>query len=88
MDKVTVSRAVKRLLERGLIKRSTMGADRRCMHLELTQEGGHKTLQSIIPRAREYERALLAEMSDADIQAMENMLMRLQSAADRLEKSA
>ena len=88
MDKVTVSRAVRRLLERGLIKRSTMGADRRCRQLELTQEAGHKTLQSIVPRAHEYERALLSEMSNADKQAMEAMLVRLQSAADRLEQSA
>src|SRR5690554_1847707 len=36
MDKVAVSRAVKRLLERGLLKRNTHSSDRRYRNLELT----------------------------------------------------
>jgi DNA-binding MarR family transcriptional regulator len=87
MDKVSVSRAVKRLLERGLLKRSTHGSDRRCRHLELTDKSGKKTLESIVPRARKYEQALLAGFETNEIQALVNLLNRLQHAAVSLDSA-
>lgn len=85
MDKVSVSRAVKRLLERGLLQRRTHGSDRRCHHLELTEDSGKQTFESIVPRARNYERALLAELTAAETQTLVSLLARLQNSAVRLD---
>ncbi len=87
MDKVAVSRAVKRLLERGLLKRITHGSDRRRRHLELTDETGKKTFAAIVPRARKYEQALLAGLSSAEVQTLLELLDRLHLAAITLEEN-
>lgn len=86
MDKVSVSRAVNRLLERGLLKRSTDGTDRRYRNLELTERLGRKVFDSIVPRARKYERALLGAFSEAEIQTMVELLERLQLSAIRIDE--
>ncbi len=88
MDKVAVSRAVKRLLERGILKRITHGTDRRRRHLELTQESGRKTFEAIVPRARSYEKALLTGLTAAEVQTLLELLDRLQRAAVALEEAA
>jgi len=85
MDKVSVSRAVKRLLERGLLKRSTLGSDRRYRKLELTEKLGKKTFESIVPRARNYERALLKDLTKTEIATLVDLLNRLEHAAIRLD---
>ena len=85
MDKVSISRAVKRLLERGLLKRRTHGSDRRCRTLELTNTSGKKTFESIVPRARNYEQVLLAGFDADEIQTLERLLSRLQDSAVRLD---
>lgn len=85
MDKVSVSRAVNRLLERGLLKRSTHGSDRRYRNLELTERQGRKTFESIVPRARNYEQALLHDLSEAEIQNLVDLLDRVQHSAIRLD---
>lgn len=87
MDKVAVSRAVKRLLERGLLKRSTHGLDRRRRHLELTEESGRKTFESIGPRARSYETALLAAFSYEEVQNLVELLSRLHQSAIALDEA-
>lgn len=85
MDKVSVSRAVNRLLERGLLKRSTDGSDRRYRNLELTERLGRKTFDSIVPRARNYEQALLGDFSEREIRTLVDLLERLQQSAIRLD---
>ncbi|MDZ4731801.1 MAG: MarR family transcriptional regulator [Xanthomonadales bacterium] len=87
MDKVSVSRAVKRLLERGLLQRRTHGSDRRCRTLELTNSSGRKTFESIVPRARKYEQALLADFDALEIQTLVSLLSRLQNSAVRLDSA-
>jgi DNA-binding MarR family transcriptional regulator len=87
MDKVAVSRAVKSLLERGLLKRSTHGLDRRCRHLELTEESGRRTFESIVPRARNYEKALLTKFSAEEMRNLAEMLGRLHQAALTLDEA-
>ena len=85
MDKVSVSRAVNRLLERGLLKRTTHGSDRRFRNLELTDKLGKKTFESIVPRARNYEQALLNDFSAAEISTLVDLLDRLQQTAIALD---
>jgi DNA-binding MarR family transcriptional regulator len=85
MDKVSVSRAVNRLLERGLLKRSTHGSDRRFRNLELTDKLGKKTFESIVPRARNYEQALLKDLSKTEIRTLTDLLDRLQQTAIALD---
>jgi len=87
MDKVTVSRAVKRLLERGLLKRITHGTDRRRRHLQLTQQSGQKTFEAIVPRARNYEHTLLASLTPAERQILLDLLDRLHHAAISLDEA-
>ncbi len=86
MDKVSVSRAVNRLLERGLLKRKTDGSDRRYRNLQLTEQLGRKVFDSIVPRARNYEHALLGGFSEAEIHTLVDLLERLQQSAIRLDE--
>jgi DNA-binding MarR family transcriptional regulator len=87
MDKVAVSRAVKRLLERGLLKRSTHGMDRRRRHLELTEKLGCETFASIVPRARNYETALLDGFSNEEVRSLVELLGRLHLSAVALDEA-
>jgi DNA-binding MarR family transcriptional regulator len=87
MDKVAVSRAVKRLLERGLLKRNTHGLDRRRRHLELTEGLGRVTFESIVPRARNYETALLGGFSNEEVQNLVELLGRLHQSAITLDEA-
>lgn len=88
MDKVSVSRAVNRLLERGLLKRTTHGSDRRYRNLELTDRLGKKTFESIVPRARNYEQALLSGLNASEIQTLVDLLDRLQQSAIELDSES
>ena len=56
MDKVAVSRAVARLLKRGLVERTTDRADRRRATLRLSSRG-RSVHAGIVPLALEYEAA-------------------------------
>lgn len=76
MDKVAVSRAVARLLERGLLHRETHGDDRRRSVLELS-EAGRKVYSEVAPLALSYERELLAPLSEEERQLFSRMLDRL-----------
>ena len=73
MDKVAVSRAVARLLERKLIQRSVHGDDRRRSVLALT-EAGTVVYDEIAPMVLECERRLLSPLSEEE-RAMLNRLV-------------
>lgn len=73
MDKVAVSRAVARLLERGLLQRDTHGDDRRRSVLELS-EAGYVVYDEVVPVALGFERRLLSRL-DADERAMLDVLL-------------
>ena len=64
MDKVAVSRAVARLLERELLLREMHDSDRRRSVLELS-EAGYAVYDVIVPLALDYQRNVLAPL-DAD----------------------
>lgn len=76
MDKVAVSRAVARLLERGLLHRETHGDDRRRSVLELS-EAGRAVYDEVAPLALSYERELLAPLSEEERVQFSRMLDRL-----------
>ena len=63
MDKVAVSRAVARLLERELLRRETHGDDRRRSVLTLT-EAGHSVYDEVAPMTLACERRLLDPLSE------------------------
>ncbi|NZA25370.1 MarR family transcriptional regulator [Luteimonas sp. SJ-92] len=80
MDKVAVSRAVARLLRRGLIEREMHGKDRRRSVLQLSQ-AGHALYDQVVPLALGYERELLARL-DADERVMlDRLLTKLDQAS-------
>ena len=54
MEKVMVSRAVKELVRRKLIKRKLNKNDKRSMFLELTA-GGNKAIAQLIPAVKEWQ---------------------------------
>ncbi len=83
MDKVTVSRAVARLREKGYLTRRISPSDRRRSELELTA-AGYGIYAQIIPLGRKYETELLEALSVADRQALNQILTRLDSHAARL----
>ena len=81
MDKVAVSRAVARLLERNLLQRATDGEDRRRSVLTLS-ENGYRIYDEVVPLALGYEHDLLSSLSEQE-QAMLDHLMRKLEAASR-----
>ncbi len=85
MDKVAVSRAVNQLLDRELIQRNFDSGDRRRSILNLSDEG-YAVYSQVAPYAVEYERRLLAGISEADMANFDHIIQVLNSSADRLRK--
>ena len=83
MDKVTVSRAVQALIERGLVGRRPHDADRRSHRLSLTGEG-RSLHEEVAPLALEFERAVLSGLSEAERDQLSRLLRRLEAAASEL----
>jgi len=78
MDKVAVSRAVARLLARGLLQREMHGDDRRRSVLQLSEDG-YRIYDEVVPLALDCERRLLEQLSDderATLHALIDRLMR------------
>ena len=83
MDKVSVSRAVRSLEERGLVERENHAADRRSRMLHLTADG-RRVYDEIAPVALAQEAALLAEFSDTEIEILAGLLDRLRQRSSTL----
>ncbi|MBC7990179.1 MAG: MarR family transcriptional regulator [Luteimonas sp.] len=79
MDKVAVSRALARLLERGLLQREPHGDDRRRSVLELS-EAGYCVYDEVVPLALGYERALLAPLNRDERVVLDRLLAKLEAA--------
>jgi len=80
MDKVAISRAVRRLLDSGLVRRERDESDRRARPLSLSGEG-MKVYATIVPAALAYERRLLDALTNSERQAFQNKDGRLMSDA-------
>ena len=76
MDKVAVSRAVARLLERELVERDTHGDDRRRSVLALSRSG-QRIYDDIAPLALDLERRLLSRLDRDERAALDALLDKL-----------
>ncbi|MCF5944136.1 MarR family transcriptional regulator, partial [Xanthomonas perforans] len=85
MDKVAVSRAVARLLERGFIRRETHGDDRRRSMLALSP-AGRQVYETVAPLVNEMEQRLMSVFSAEEQQVLETLIDRL--AKDGLPRMA
>ena len=83
MDKVAVSRAVATLLAVGRLQRTTVAADRRRTHLQLTV-AGMRVYAQVVPMALEYERRLIASLSGRDRATLDRILRVLLGRAVEL----
>lgn len=84
MDKVAVSRAVRRLLEAGLIRRESDHSDRRAKPLRLTGDGA-AVYAAIVPAALAYEQRLLAALLPEEQVALDALLAKLEAVSRRDE---
>lgn len=85
MDKVKVSRAVARLMRRGLLLRATDAADRRTHVLSLSQ-AGRRVYDGIVPMARGIERTLTAALSDGERDALLTALAKLEACVAAMDE--
>lgn len=77
MDKVAVSRAVKKLLTTGKLERHFSDSDKRRSVLSLSQTGS-SIYGEIIPLVKEYEQQLLSTLSSAEQQSLDYLLKKLE----------
>jgi len=83
MDKVQVSRAIKRLLNMGHVDRTVDPEDRRQAYLKLTKPG-QRAYDYVMPVTLAWERAFLSRLSEAETQTLDTMLNQLQTIADEM----
>jgi DNA-binding MarR family transcriptional regulator len=83
MDKVAVSRAVARLLDKGSLERKIAPGDRRKSMLRLSA-AGESIYAEVVPLALEHERALLEVLEETDRKALGRILITLLGRARTL----
>ena len=83
MDKVSVSRAVRSLVERALVRRESHGSDGRARLLHLTA-AGEAVYRDITPVALAEEAALVEELTPDEIELLAGLLDRLRHRAEGL----
>jgi DNA-binding MarR family transcriptional regulator len=79
MDKVAVSRAVKKLQAANLVHRAVDGDDKRRSVLSLT-EHGQNIYDQIVPITTDYEHALLEKLEDKEVEQLMELLAKLRDA--------
>lgn len=84
MDKVAVSRAVKKLIHSNMVSREFDVNDKRRSILSLTFDG-QTIYQQIVPLAKTYEANLLQQLSDDEIAELVKLLNKLRKANENLD---
>lgn len=84
MDKVAVSRAVTRLIKNGRLDREFADADKRRSILNLSEDG-KRLHDEIAPLALQFERDLIQELGEDDVQRLNVMIDRLLARAQLME---
>lgn len=79
MDKVPVSRAVKKLLHSKMISRTFAQDDKRRSILTLTAKG-KEVYEQIVPLALTYETQLLEQLSETEVKELVKLLNKLRKA--------
>ena len=83
MDKVTVNRAVKTLVDRAILDRSPNSADGRSHHIELSATG-RELYEQIMPAAQAMEKKIMAVLDKQQLSALSDMLARVKASADSI----
>lgn len=83
MDKVTVNRAVKTMVERGLVERLPGSRDGRSHGLMLTR-AGDLLYREIVPAALAMDGRLSGVLTDAEKAQLSALLKRMRDAADAI----
>lgn len=81
MDKVTVNRAVKTLVDRALLGRSPNSADGRSHHLMLSGTG-RDLYEQIMPAAETMEKKIMSVLSDGEQKQLSAWLAKIKQSAD------
>jgi len=81
MDKVTVSRAIRALDGRGLVRRQPNVEDKRATDVTLTAEG-QSIYAEIAPSALDYEARMLGAFSDDERASLRQLLEKLEQSLD------
>lgn len=76
MDKVSISRAIKRLMAAGRVRRQVDDQDGRARTLWLTDQG-RAVYEAIAPAALDYEKKLKAVLSDQEQVLLNDLIDRL-----------
>lgn len=85
MDKATVSRAVGRLEERGLISRATDPGDLRSLTLNLTRKG-RGLLTRLLPQVLDWEATVLETFTATERRQLGSLLGKLEARLDALRE--
>lgn len=85
MDKVSVSRAVRTLVEREHVERIASQLDGRLSHLQLTSSGS-EIYSRIAPLALKYERAITGELSPWELDRLNTMMDTLLEQVRKIEE--
>jgi DNA-binding MarR family transcriptional regulator len=83
MDKATISRAVRTLMEAGHIKRKASQKDGRASHLQMTAKG-KKMYASVIPKLLEQEKQILSALSAKEIKTLDTTIHKLHQQCEAL----
>ena len=83
MDKVTVNRAVKNLVDRALLDRSPNSADGRSHHLLLSATG-RDLYDQIMPAAQAMEKKVMVVLSEEEKTELFAMLAKIKKSADTI----
>ncbi len=83
MDKVTVNRAVKNLVDRALLDRSPNSADGRSHHLLLSRTG-RDLYGKILPAAQAMDKKIMAVLTTEEKAELSAMLARIKQSADSI----
>jgi len=84
MDKVAVSRAVKKLIHSNMVSREFDVADKRRSILNLTSKG-LEIYQQVVPLAKSYEDELLKQVSESEVKEFVYLLNKLRAANANLK---
>ena len=87
MDKVTIHRAVKTLMQKNLLERKTDSEDRRRRRLCITAKRGREVLKKVIPRAREYEKRLLDTLETEEARLLMAIIEKLHRRAANISET-
>ena len=82
MDKVAISRGVKKLIKRGFIERSEDADDRRRQNLSLTKVG-QEVYEEVIPLTIEFEHMYINELNSKDIADLDRIVSKLFAVMDK-----